>query len=713
VSEVGSAFVTIIPSFRGFGRALSREITSEVATVGTNAGRDVGNRFNEGFSSAAGRIKETVTRGIMAAGAAIGVGAGWGLRIASENEQAMISFETMLGSAEAAGGFLKDLQRFAATTPFEFPELQTAASSLISVGISADKVVPIMTSLGNATSGMGTGAEGVKRATVALQQMNAAGRITAEDLNQLRDAGVPVFDLLSAATGKSTAQIAEMASKGKLGRQELDQLMSALETGAGLERFSGLMEKQSQSLSGMISTFKDTLGMGLANLVQPYLPNLKTGLGMVSGLIATAFERIPGIIQNVGVFLAPIIDAFRTMIPAAVAVARPYMNEAFTGLRIALGVVRVVLVGFLAALTGVFRFIANNRTLVETIVVGLGAFAAVIGVIVAAMKVWRAITLLYTAAQIALNIAMLMNPVGLVIAAIVGLVAAIVVLWMRSETFREIVIGVWTAVRDWVVGAAKAIGKWVTTTWDRLVDATASFARSVIHWFTEFKDGAVERTRALITFVSELPGRLLTAIGMLGTLLVNKGRELLDGLQNGISGAVGSAITALSSAISSVVSGIGSLGTRLYSAGQDLLQGLIDGIKAKVSGAVTAVTDAVSSVISGAKNLLGIGSPSRVFLSLGRETVAGLTLGIERDARAPADAARTMAAGAALAARTATAALPARGTLPGAATGALTAPGVPSVRVYIGDRELTDLVRVEIDSVNAATARSLIYGRAL
>ena len=39
-----------------------------------------------------------------------------------------------------------------------------------------------MTSLGNATSGMGTGSEGVQRATVALQQMAAAGRITGEDL---------------------------------------------------------------------------------------------------------------------------------------------------------------------------------------------------------------------------------------------------------------------------------------------------------------------------------------------------------------------------------------------------------------------------------------------------------------------------------------------------------------------------------------------------
>ena len=194
-------------------------------------------------------------------GAALSVGAAAttvGIRTAAGMEQAQISFTTMLGSAEKAKSFLGDLNAFAAKTPFDLPGLQTAASSLVSAGIDASKVIPIMTSLGNATSGMGTGAEGVQRATVAIQQMNAAGRITGEDLNQLRDAGVPVFDLLTAATGKSTAQIAQMAQTGKLGAKELTQLMGALESGKGLERFNGLMDAQSQSMTGLWSTLKDT-----------------------------------------------------------------------------------------------------------------------------------------------------------------------------------------------------------------------------------------------------------------------------------------------------------------------------------------------------------------------------------------------------------------------------------------------------------------------
>jgi tape measure domain-containing protein len=240
----------------------------------------------------------------------VAVSAGVGIKTAANMETANIAFTTMLGSGEKARDFLSDLNKFAAKTPFDFPGLQTAASSLISAGIDANKVIPIMTSLGNATSGMGTGAEGVQRATIALQQMNAAGKISGEDLAQLRDAGVPVFDLLTAATGKTTAEIADMANKGKLGRKELEQLMTALESGKGLERFNGLMEKQSASLSGMLSTLKDTAGMGLAGAFAPAIPFLKIILTDANTLLTAS---LPGITAGVGKVTAALAGVYQIL----------------------------------------------------------------------------------------------------------------------------------------------------------------------------------------------------------------------------------------------------------------------------------------------------------------------------------------------------------------------------------------------------------------
>jgi tape measure domain-containing protein len=277
---------------------------------------------SKGHISRVGPILATAIKGtIVAAGAGLGAAAVIGVKTAAAMENSRIAFTTMLGSAKKADDFLRKLSKFAATTPFEFPELQTAASSLISVGIKADKVIPIMTTLGNITSGMGTGSEGIKRATVALQQMNAAGKISAEDLNQLRDAGVPVYELLSKATHKSTAEIVKMAQAGDLGKKELDQLMTLLESGKGLERFNGLMEKQGKSLSGLASTFKDTFQIGLANAITPIIPLLKDGLnGAINGLtvlmpkVSTGLTSVVSGITNLYNAVKPAVQAIAPLV---------------------------------------------------------------------------------------------------------------------------------------------------------------------------------------------------------------------------------------------------------------------------------------------------------------------------------------------------------------------------------------------------------------
>lgn len=291
--EIANAYLALGVKMPGVQKDVAdglRQAEPQVAA----AGREAGDAYASGVERSSSRLGSffgNIAKAGAAALAGIAVASGTvGIKTAAGMETAEIAFTTMLQSGEKARDFLSELSTFAAKTPFDLPGLQKSAQSLISIGIDANKVIPIMTTLGNVTSGMGTSAEGVQRATVAIQQMNAAGRIGAEDLNQLRDAGVPVFDLLTAATGKTTAEIAEMANKGKLGREELEQLMSALETGKGLERFNGMMEAQSQSLSGLWSTLQDTFSVGMAEAIQPAIPMLKEGL---AGAITAVGQAMP------------------------------------------------------------------------------------------------------------------------------------------------------------------------------------------------------------------------------------------------------------------------------------------------------------------------------------------------------------------------------------------------------------------------------------
>lgn len=308
--EIATAYVSILPSARGFGRNLSRELDGQMASAGASAGQSASSSFGRMFAIGITAAATAASAGLVALGTKA---ATFGLKVASSNEQAMISFTTLLGSADKAATLIADMKKMAAETPFEFADLQEAASSLLSIGINADKVLPIMKTLGDVTSGMGTGAEGVKRATIAIQQMNAAGRITAEDLNQLRDAGIPVFDLLAGATGKAKDELSAMAQNGKLGRKELEQLMTALETGRGLERFTGLMQKQSQSLAGLISTLKDNLSQGLADAMAPAVVAIKAQLPALADEIGRGLKILGPILTDV---VAQLINIVGKLVPA-------------------------------------------------------------------------------------------------------------------------------------------------------------------------------------------------------------------------------------------------------------------------------------------------------------------------------------------------------------------------------------------------------------
>ena len=588
------------------------------------------NRAGSGLGGTLARGAGLAGAALLTAGAAAG---GFGLKIAAGNEQAQISFTTMLGSAEKAGAFLKELKAFAASTPFEFPELQTAASSLISAGFEASKVIPIMTTLGDVTSGMGTGAEGVKRATVALQQMSAAGRITGEDLNQLRDAGIPVFDLLAGATGKSKAEIAALAQAGKLGATEMNALFAALETGGGgLERFSGLMEKQSQSLTGLISTLKDTVGQGLADIMGPAVEGLKAAMPGFTTAIASMMEQAgPGLTGIV----STILDLFSTIMPtlgpilgalgetfretfANLAPAIKQILPALSRILIALLPVLPALANALVAIAPAATVVANAfASIIEAIPPNLLA-ALVVGFITlgpplvtlfsamaAGMPILAALSAMFPV--LAAVIGFLISPIGLIVLAIAALAAIAIVVVRNWSTIAGFFSGLWSAVLGVVSGAVGAVVGFVMGLYTKVQGILRGLPGVVIGLFSSAWNGARTAVSTaigtLVGVVAGVPGRILGALGDLGGLLLSAGKAVVQGLINGIKAMFGA------------------------------LAGVVKSLASKITGPVG--------------RFLGISSPSRVMMRMGRLTGEGLAIGLAQSEATIARAAARMA-GAAL-----------------------------------------------------------------
>lgn len=210
-------------------------------------------------------------------GAAGGFGAltVWPLQLAGNMEQAQIGFETMLGSAEKANAFLTKLKKFAAETPFEFPDLRDSAKRLLAFGFAEKQIIPMMSAVGNAASGLGLGADGINRITLALGQIRAKSKVQAGEMLQLTEAGIPAWEFLAKAMGKSTAEVMKMSEQGLI---PADKAIQAIIDGMN-KKFPNMMAKQSRSLLGLLSTIKDVFslnivtswGEGLRQAIQPRL----------------------------------------------------------------------------------------------------------------------------------------------------------------------------------------------------------------------------------------------------------------------------------------------------------------------------------------------------------------------------------------------------------------------------------------------------------
>lgn len=614
-AEIGVGHVTILPKFQaGFGRTVAAQTSSAAKSAGTSAGTLFGRGMSDGAASglkkgtgggAFGGVLGVIGRGVAAIGFASMAVGGFraGIETAAGMEQARISFTTMLRSADKADKFLRQLATFAANTPFDLPGLQESAASLISAGISADKVIPIMRTLGDVTSGMGTGAEGIQRATIALQQMNAAGRITGEDLNQLRDAGIPVYDLLAAATGKTKAQIVKLAQAGKLGKKELDQMMKALESGKGLERFNGLMAKQAKSLSGIWANLKETFSQGMAQAIMPLFPAIKaglTGLATASGpalkaladgisWVVSAVQGLSGALgkskigSSLSAAFGPAFDGIKAAVVDFGANVLPVLSSAFAAIKAnvepMLPSLRELGGNVLGILVGAFGLLA---AVIRAVGAGIKAYWATFGPTLVAVwgATWRAIV-----GILGPFLAIIQNAISLFTNLLQGNWSGV---W---NSF----VGILKGAVDLIVAIVSGLGGLIWTAlqglWGALVSSAQSSGLALVALFqgmwANIKLAFIGGVVAVVGFFATLPGRLVGFLQALGPRLMAAANVALGLLRNAVYAGVYWTITLFVAFPRRAASALASLGGLIAgvarSAWASLHSAVVSGIASAVS----------------------------------------------------------------------------------------------------------------------------------
>ena len=169
-------------------------------------------------------------------------------------EQYMTSFDVMLGSAEKAESMISEIEQFAANTPLQMDGVAQATELLLSYGVAQEDVMTRLQQLGDVSKG---NAEKMQRVSLAYGQMVAKGKVTGEELRQMTEAGVPLMNALAESMGVTTAQLSKLIEKGQVGIPQLNSALESMTSEGG--QFFGMMEKQSQTMSGLWSTLMDNI----------------------------------------------------------------------------------------------------------------------------------------------------------------------------------------------------------------------------------------------------------------------------------------------------------------------------------------------------------------------------------------------------------------------------------------------------------------------
>jgi tape measure domain-containing protein len=310
------------------------------------------------FGSSGLEFSKTLVAGVTAANAVLaGLGA-YAVKLAGNFQNAQVAFTNMLGSADKANAFIADLQQFAAKTPFNFSGLTQASQKMLAYGFTAEQIIPTLTAVGDAAAGLGAGQEGIDRITLALGQMGAKGKVSAEEMLQLTETGLPAWQMLADKMGTSISDAMDQVTKGTVSAQTgITALVEGMES-----KFGGLMAQQAGTIQGSWSNLMDSLEqsatqLGLRISAALNLPQIFGSLsdtiqGFASDLqssgISTALDNLipPGlqiaIVAVSGAIIGGMIPALISMGIAAAAAMVPLLPYIAVGAAVAAAIYAVL-----------------------------------------------------------------------------------------------------------------------------------------------------------------------------------------------------------------------------------------------------------------------------------------------------------------------------------------------------------------------------------
>jgi len=582
-TELGQAYIQIMPSAKGIGKNIQKTMNGEAATAGDSAGKSLGGSLvsSLGKVAVAAGIGKLITSALTAGG----------------------DLQQNLGGTEAVfGDFASKIQT-------------TAKDAYKNMGLSASDYMATANKMGTLFQGSGMEqqdalnmtSDAMQRAADVASVMGLDTSVAMESIAGAAKGNFTMMDNLGVAMNAtaldayalekginfdwntaSQAEKSEMAMKMFMDRTSQYSGNFAKESAETFSGSLGAMKSSFTDLLGALST-GEGLGSALQNLGGTVVTFAKNLLPMLSNII----KELPGMIvtlvrdtgpELIGAGITAIID-IATGIGQALPTLIPMALEAIFAI--------------------VDTIMVNLPMLIESgieLIVGL------------AQGVMAAMPMLLEKAPEIINqlVTALTDNIPYIIQTGVDLFISLI---------KEMPTIIGTLV-DAIPGII-----------DNLIDALLSNLPYIVQSGVDLFTALIENLpKIYITLAAAMPKIVDSIVNALLDnidLIVGAGVDLLTALVKNLPVIISALVSAMPKIITSLVTALSKGISGFKEIGKQLLMGLGEGISGAVGSVVKKAKEAAAKIVKSVKNFFGIKSPSRVFAGIGAQNMAGLAVGIE------------------------------------------------------------------------------------
>ena len=611
--EIATAFVQIVPSMKGVGKAIESAFGSASETAGNTAGIKAGNGFAGGFGAKLGVITGIAQS---VAGKAIEAFMGLSGEITSASDSAQ-KFASTLNFAGVSEKQIKRLtastQDYADKTVYDLNDIRNTTAQLAANGVpNYDKLAE---AAGNLNAVAGGSADTFKSVAMVLTQTAGQGKLTTENWNQLSDAIPGASGKIQQAlkeAGAYTGNFRDAMADGQITAQEFnDAIMSlgftdaaveAATSASTIEGATGNLEAAFVKLgASVLDSVKPAITGGMswiADGVTNAVPVVQAG---IEGLIGwfqrlyskleengaiTAFKSAWDTIRNAIMGVVNMVIDWAHMIPPegladGIKLVADTLNwfvqhgKELAPIIIGIGTAFAAVKGYqalnsgLQALTGTMTTVTtaakgvSNGIMLMTDLGGpvamLKQMAGGLSLVKTAQTAWSTATKMATAVQGAFNAVIAANPIGAIVVAVAAVVAALVWFFTQTEVGRK---------------AWAAFTSWLSETWTALADG----ARAVWNGLGEFLTG------------------LWQSITQGASDAWNGFVAFLSGLWVTISGGITTAWTSITTFLSGVWTGISTTATTIFTSVRDFIVNVFTVLAALIVAHLQAIQNGINTV---------------------------------------------------------------------------------------------------------------------